>query len=63
MGTYRKVGRRRRRALGHATGGVIVWSTGLSPEPFAEAVVPSLRVLVYALATNRKMRSSSTGRW
>lgn len=38
--------------LGHATGGVIVWSTGLSPEPFAEAVVPSLRVLVYALAVS-----------
>jgi hypothetical protein len=31
---------------------VDVWSTGLSPEPFAEAVVPSLRVLVYALAVS-----------
>ncbi len=38
--------------LGHATGGVIVWVTGLTPEPFAEAVVPSLRVLVYALAVS-----------
>nr|WP_128562334.1 adenylate/guanylate cyclase domain-containing protein [Methylobacterium crusticola] len=38
--------------LGHAIGGVVVWSTGLSPEPFAEAVIPSLRVLVYALAVS-----------
>ncbi|BCM86645.1 adenylate cyclase [Methylobacterium indicum] len=38
--------------LGHAIGGIIVWSTGLSAEPFAEAVVPSLRVLVYALAVS-----------
>ena len=38
--------------LGHATGGVVVWSTGLTTEPFAEAVIPSLRVLVYALAVS-----------
>ncbi|GJD99715.1 hypothetical protein GMJLKIPL_1633 [Methylobacterium isbiliense] len=39
-------------ALGHGLGGLVVWSLGLSQEPFAVAVVPSLRVLVYALAVS-----------
>lgn len=39
-------------ALGHAAGGVVVWGTGLSAEPFASSVVPSLRALVYALAVS-----------
>ncbi|MGY2047090.1 adenylate/guanylate cyclase domain-containing protein [Methylobacterium sp. JK268] len=39
-------------AIGHAAGGLVVWATGLSHERFVDAVIPSPRALVYALAVS-----------
>ncbi|WFT83629.1 MULTISPECIES: adenylate/guanylate cyclase domain-containing protein [unclassified Methylobacterium] len=39
-------------ALGHGLGGLLVWGTGLSRDRFVDAVIPSPRALVYALAVS-----------
>ncbi|WP_298952286.1 adenylate/guanylate cyclase domain-containing protein [uncultured Methylobacterium sp.] len=39
-------------ALGYATGGLFVWTLGLNGETFATSVLPSPRVLVYALVVS-----------
>jgi adenylate cyclase len=39
-------------SLGHALAGLILWSIGVEKEPLVEAIVPSGRVLIYALAVS-----------